>query len=201
MSREERESLLNKDFHRVWHGFWKSSPKSRSDYQTCKQRFDTLVGGYRLRLLDGDIAHVSLRGLLKDAGCGQDPEWGFPKGRKIHRNEPEIECAVRELREETGLDPHSLSDVGFERVFETYSGSNSETYHHVYFTAFLRPGAPSDTRVCEKEISRAAWVTRDEVLRLMERRPERCVMFRELTSSRRFNVPCGESESQTAPGG
>lgn len=40
-------------------------------------------------------------------GFGRNSSWGFPKG-KLSRNESEIECAVREVLEETGFDSSKL---------------------------------------------------------------------------------------------
>jgi 8-oxo-dGTP pyrophosphatase MutT (NUDIX family) len=49
-------------------------------------------------LLDSSMERVLLVKGWKSTGC-----WGFPRG-KINQNETDMECAVREVLEETGVD-------------------------------------------------------------------------------------------------
>lgn len=51
--------------------------------------------------------------LLEYQKHGQDTYWTFPKGH-IEGNETEKESAIREVKEETGLDVEILDDTPFE---------------------------------------------------------------------------------------
>ena len=63
----------------------------------------------------------------------QEPEWGFPKGRR-NSHEKDYDCALREFQEETGYDKnvlHNLQNVlPFEEIF---TGSNYKSYKHKYY--------------------------------------------------------------------
>ena len=49
------------------------------------------------------------RDILESCDAAQHtPEWGFPKGRRTPY-ETDLQCAVREFQEETGLHPYEFS--------------------------------------------------------------------------------------------
>lgn len=68
----------------------------------------------------------------------EEPEWGFPKGRRDN-NESDLECALREFCEETGYkDAGENKNTGkiIENVLpfeETFIGSNYKSYKHKYY--------------------------------------------------------------------
>lgn len=65
------------------------------------------------------------------------PEWGFPKGRR-NLFEKNIDCAIRELEEETTIKPDDvniLTKIG--NVVEQYIGSNNVEYRHIYYLSYL----------------------------------------------------------------
>lgn len=183
MSAEERSRMLSGDFDDMWRGFWRHNPKcmQRADYHSSRERYETLRDGFSMKLLDGDTVRLSIAGIVNDTYVGVEPEWGFPKGRKLSRGEEDAACALRELAEETGITGDLLDNFGLHRVQEVYVGDNGETYRHVYYTADLREGSPSDIHVCEREIRAAAWCAADDVLHAMRGRPERCSMFASLS--------------------
>ena len=65
-----------------------------------------------------------------------EPEWGFPKGRR-NNQEKDLECALREFNEETGI---SIGDIKLlENVIpyeEIFIGSNLKSYKHKYYLAY-----------------------------------------------------------------
>jgi len=73
----------------------------------------------------------------KRQGEWQEPEWGFPKGRRNYQ-ENDYECALREFTEETGYPKDILKLVSnvfpFEEVF---IGSNYKSYKHKYFLTYM----------------------------------------------------------------
>ncbi len=81
--------------------------------------------------------------------------WGFPKGH-VENDETESETAIREIREETGLEV--TLDTNF-RQSVVYSPRNYIEKEVIYFTAI------TDTRETvpqPEEIRRADWFTFDE---------------------------------------
>ena len=64
-----------------------------------------------------------------------EPEWGFPKGRR-NPNEKNLKCALREFFEETGIVKNNL--IVLNKLFplqEVFFGTNGVQYKHVYYIA------------------------------------------------------------------
>jgi len=83
--------------------------------------------------------------------------WSFPKGH-MEGNETEEMTALREIKEETGL--NVILDTGF-RYVNTYSPMENVTKDVVYFLGY--------TEDCEllrqvEEVNEAGWFTLDEAL-------------------------------------
>lgn len=63
-----------------------------------------------------------------------EPDWGFPKGRRNYKgNESDLECATREIYEETGISEYEIKPDYF--VTEIHNGSNQIKYAHRYYLA------------------------------------------------------------------
>ncbi|QPG74154.1 hypothetical protein FOA43_001478 [Brettanomyces nanus] len=80
----------------------------------------------------------------------ESPSWAFPRG-KISKDETDVECAVRELKEETGYDASSLIDED-EYVERTIRAKNYKIF-------FIR-GIPEETvfkPVARNEIRDIKW--------------------------------------------
>lgn len=66
-----------------------------------------------------------------------EPEWGFPKGKRIGKTESNIECAVREFVEETCFDKNEFIPMNnLEPLIEYLTGTDNIPYRHVYFLAY-----------------------------------------------------------------
>ncbi len=52
-----------------------------------------------------------------------EPEWGFPKGRRI-RCESDLDCALREFNEETNIPQDSIHVFKNIVLSETFRGTN-----------------------------------------------------------------------------
>lgn len=81
----------------------------------------------------------------------QNPEWGIPKGKR-QLQETDLQCAIREFCEETGVKPCDM------KVFkncvpleEIYIGINGDRYRHVYFVGeLLRLPENSVVKTCKE---------------------------------------------------
>ena len=66
-----------------------------------------------------------------------ETEWEFPKGRR-NSKERDIDCALREFEEETGINKNRISVIEnilpFEEIF---IGTNHKSYKHKYFLAYM----------------------------------------------------------------
>jgi 8-oxo-dGTP pyrophosphatase MutT (NUDIX family) len=96
------------------------------------------------------------------------PEWGFPKGRRDPR-ESELQCALRELREETGIHEKDVIFIrNLESLSETFFGSNHIHYCHKYYIFMYNSNKELtyDTNNFHmvQEIGDLGWFTLDECL-------------------------------------
>ena len=99
------------------------------------------------------------------------PEWGFPKGKR-NKNESALDCAQREMLEETCVTPNSytiLDDIDLVR--ELFYGTDNKKYLHTYFVArvnddqFKIPKVNNFNLVQTREVSAATWANIDEIRR------------------------------------
>ena len=91
----------------------------------------------------------------------EEPEWGFPKGRRI-RGESDVDCAIREFGEETNISRDSYVVLKNIKLEETFEGLNGIAYRHVYFVALLKSPDLINlnqrfTPMQRREISAIAW--------------------------------------------
>ena len=129
MSREEKDRCLEyyykKDPHSIWKDLWinHNSKIYKQDYKRCTDIF--------LKNMEKYIEY------FKDDKLGQNENsWCFPKGR-LHTNENQIECALREFEEETCIPSKCINvnkNISFEEV---YIGSNNLLYKTVYYIAYI----------------------------------------------------------------
>ena len=101
-----------------------------------------------------------------------EPEWGFPKGRRNYQ-ERDYECAVREMMEETGYSTDSVKNIKNILPFEEYFiGSNYKSYKHKYYLMYMdynpvvmKVDEVSTTKTPDAtEVSSMCWKTYEECL-------------------------------------
>jgi 8-oxo-dGTP pyrophosphatase MutT (NUDIX family) len=79
-------------------------------------------------------------------------EWGFPKGRINRGKETELECAIREFKEETGyLDEDIKIISSIEPLVEEFNGTNGICYRHVYYVAELKTNKQPQNNITEHQ--------------------------------------------------
>jgi hypothetical protein len=115
----------------------------------------------------------------------ETPEWEFPKGRRKPL-EWDIDCAIREFEEETGIPRHSidiLPDIDF--IYETFVGSNGKTYTNKYKCAKWNGVADIGTNPYDKnEIGEIKWICMNDIPKII--RPynkEKIQMINNLTET------------------
>jgi len=138
MSLEEKTKILNSSFQALWNEMWgieNSSTKShfKSEESSSFKKFEQLKAGVQVK-----EHFVSLESLVKDSKTSwEETEWEFPKGRR-NTNEKDLDCALREFEEETGICRSSLNIIENVMPFEEiFLGTNNKSYKHKYFLAFF----------------------------------------------------------------
>jgi 8-oxo-dGTP diphosphatase len=106
--------------------------------------------------------------------------WGLPKGH-IEEGERSNEAAVREVREETGLEGQvrkRLGDIRYSYRYKTTTGKPIRIYKRVYF--YLLRYLKGDVRDHDHEVEEARWFPIQEALSLLKFPTERRMVQRAL---------------------
>ena len=93
-----------------------------------------------------------------------EPEWGFPKGRRNNR-ENDFDCSMREFEEETGFSRNDLiilKNVGYFE--ETFTGSNLKSYKHKYYLCKINPENSYNNNYQKSEIGDMNWFSFNECM-------------------------------------
>lgn len=134
MTPEEITIINNQSFDTMWENTWKynkfkNTTKFNAEYVTSKEKYDNLVKEKEYNL-DYYIKTIIPK--------FNSHEWGFPKGRR-NFNESNIECALREFKEETELDDnHILILNKIKPIEELLMGTDGITYKHIYYPAIAK---------------------------------------------------------------
>jgi 8-oxo-dGTP pyrophosphatase MutT (NUDIX family) len=167
MTDDEKERLNTLDFNDLWKSIWGSEDLS-SQYKieevVSREKFNTLKHGI-LNKTD----FYTLSDIIEDSKKyhrWSEPEWGFPKGRRNYQ-EKDIECAVREFKEETGL--HQIRFIEnllpYEEIF---TGSNYKSYKHKYFLGNMDYEDTLVTGNYERsEVSKMSWKTYEDCIEVI----------------------------------
>ncbi len=151
MTNEEKNNLIKKNFDELWRDLWSPSPHEintsesikkmnekplifNQEYEESKNKFNKLKEGYMLQKNEL-LFFINFKKIIgKSLENYEQPEWGFPKGRR-NMNEKNIECAKREFQEETGIKENEYHILNFSPLEEIYLGSNHIRYKHIYYFA------------------------------------------------------------------
>ena len=154
MTRHERSVLMTK-YENVKNGTIATS--------SMKERIVELIYGvtvneefYDLKILLEQSEHE----------CWDEPEWGFPKGRR-NALENDYACAIREFSEETGYDVSVLQNIRNILPFEeTFTGSNYNSYRHKYYLCYVSANDSVQKHLYQKsEVSALCWKSYEESMK------------------------------------
>lgn len=174
MTNEERENIRANNFETLWNSMWcrdgNGQGNTRNFNRECKEaaeKFAALTRGYTIRNADtNDSIFFDLTYILTNTtSLYNETEWGFPKGRR-NINEDDITCAIREFREESGIQPrHIRISRDIKPLEEVFTGSNRIRYKHVYYVARYQPpirGDDKDFHFPNKEVRDVQWFSYQE---------------------------------------
>jgi 8-oxo-dGTP pyrophosphatase MutT (NUDIX family) len=157
-----------------------SIEKKRIDYQfnendkySVKDKFNILQKG----LCINNKSHFTIAEIVEELNeereiSNSEPwkeaEWGFCKGRRNYR-ESDYDCAVREMKEETGYSKENMSIVKNINMFEEiFIGSNFKCYKHKYYLMYMTYEDSLKTGEFEKsEVACIKWASFKECISLI----------------------------------
>ncbi len=162
LSNEERHRVNTYDFDELWNDLW-IIPRTRTkSYALAKTKFS------EFKKIINTVNHDD------NISVPHPPVWGFPKGKKQYKTEPDVKCALRELAEEININDDTMKLVKIiesRRFTETYTGSNGVDYVTIYFLAQVdaeiginKKATPGCIRqfTVSNEAADAKWMTYDE---------------------------------------
>ena len=162
MSMYEKKRILTEPFSTLWNDMWGETTKSqyKNEEQTSAKKLDTIREGI---FINNEI--VTLKDIVdRSATKWEETEWEFPKGRRNYK-EKDLECALREFEEETGILSSRLIIVEnilpFEEIF---IGTNHKSYKHKYFLAYMSDVEDYLSNFQITEVSKLEWKTIKECL-------------------------------------
>jgi len=169
MTNLEKKHLLTLSFTHLWKHIWGDNDISnqyKHEENGSRDKFEQLKEGITIKK-----ETYSLATLIDESNQyinWEEPEWGFPKGRRNFQ-EKDFDCAMREFCEETGFDRKFLYNIRniypFEEVF---TGSNYKSYKHKYYIAYIQHEHSMNMNNFEQsEVSKMEWKTYDESISAM----------------------------------
>ena len=157
MSNDEKMRIQTHDFYTLWKMMWGDNNyvQYRSEESSSAKKFDSLKNGITI---NGDIYTLD-DFIRKSTTSWSETEWEFPKGRRNFQ-EKDLECALREFEEETGIQSNSISVVENVLPFEEiYIGSNLKSYKHKYYLAHMNYTSDVLSNFQKTEVSKLEWKT------------------------------------------
>jgi 8-oxo-dGTP pyrophosphatase MutT (NUDIX family) len=164
MSIYEKEKILSESFETLWKNMWGdiSTFQYKSEELASNKKFDLIKSGIIL-----DDFKITIKDIVeKSTTKWKETEWEFPKGRRNYQ-EKDLDCALREFEEETGISKSCINIIEnvipFEEIF---IGTNHKPYKHKYFLAYSKENICEDNleNYQKSEVSKLEWKTIDECL-------------------------------------
>lgn len=163
MTLEEKQRIITLPFSTLWFDLW-SRPISntyKSEEAISSKKFEILRSiGVVTTNATGNDTTTSLVDMVHNSHTAwRQQEWEFPKGRRNFR-ENDIDCALREFEEETGINRKSIAVL--ENIVpykEYFIGSNFKSYKHKFYIAYSKSSEHDLTKYQRSEVSGIEWKT------------------------------------------
>lgn len=162
MSVFEKERILTETFDDLWLQMWceTSIIQYKNEELVSSKKLDIIRAGVTI-----DDTVVSLKDIVeKSTTRWQETEWEFPKGRRNNK-EKDLDCALREFEEETGISRNKITIIEnilpFEEIF---IGTNHKSYKHKYFLAYMNDIIEELDNFQVTEVSKIEWKSLEKCL-------------------------------------
>lgn len=158
MTQKEQCQILSMTFDELWNSVWGENSKLKShktNYDSSEKKYIQIIG-------------IMPYLIKENSSKWTEPEWGFPKGRR-NPHESDINCAVREFQEETGLKRYDFTVIqNTSPISETFFGSNQVHYCHKYYIAICNNTIDVEMNIdnphMAREIGAIKWCSLDEAI-------------------------------------
>ncbi len=157
MTHYEIVKLRTMTFYELWENMFlnKKSRVYLTMYTECKEKFESI-----------DIISLTDYHYYNNTRYSTN-EYTFPKGRKSNYLETDLDCAIREFIEETGIQKESIKiNNNILPYIDIYHSVNNKEYRIIYYIAEII--APIELKIDYTNISQYGEVKSVELLSLKE---------------------------------
>jgi len=162
MSLVEKERIISDSFDDLWNNMWQETLNAqyKVEYQSSLKKLMLIRNGI---VINDEV--ITLKNIIDKSNTSwNETEWEFPKGRRNHK-EKDLECALREFEEETGISSDKIVIVDNVLPFEEiFIGTNHKSYKNKYFLAYMNENYNLLNNFQVSEVSKLEWKTIDECL-------------------------------------
>jgi len=156
MSQDEIIKIKNNNFLDLWKLLW-----NKTAYKKVYQKeFILSYNKFKLLKTSGKLSE-----LLLIQNKYKYNEWEVPKGKK-QKNETNLECAIREVEEETSINNNSyillLNLLKSSTIQYEYIGTNNIMYKNIFYLSILNNNYILNTKE-NKEVKQSKLMTIDEL--------------------------------------
>lgn len=163
MSSTEKEKILTQSFNKLWRDMWFDvcCNQYKNEEQSSSKKMEQIRTGV---IVNNEL--VTLKDLIdKSNTTWKETEWEFPKGRRNFK-EKDLDCALREFQEETGILLSKINIVENVLPFEEiFIGTNHKSYKHKYFLACINEIEEPLNNFQLTEVSKIEWKTLEQCLK------------------------------------
>ena len=157
MTKNEIEQIITNEFKILWNELWQKTSKYivfQKEFETSQKKFNYIKKNFNL------LEFINFKNLY------DSPEWGFPKGRR-NKNEKNLDCAIREFKEETAIDSYNYVILNrLNTIEETVIGLEKYVFKLVYYIglSFNENKLEIITEHQKYETSDIKWMTYEELI-------------------------------------
>jgi 8-oxo-dGTP pyrophosphatase MutT (NUDIX family) len=163
MSLEEKEKILTLSFEQLLKDMWDDeySLHLKNEELLSKKKFNQIREG--ITTVNNEF--IQLKDIVdKSTTVWNETEWEFPKGKR-NLQESDMDCALREFQEETGILFDRIKIIENVLPFEeTFIGTNHKPYKHKYFLAHMQYTEEILNNFQTSEVSQIEWKNIDKCL-------------------------------------
>ena len=162
MSISEKQRLMTNNFDQLWKDMWGDTSNSqyKSEEIASSKKFAQIKEGVIINTEFTNLENI----IERSNTIWVETEWEFPKGRR-NPKEKDLECALREFEEETGISITKIRIIENVLPFEEiFIGTNHKSYKHKYFLAYMHEPEDQLDNFQVTEVSKLEWKTLDKCL-------------------------------------
>ena len=160
MTINEHKMILENDFKTLWNYLWGASLTNqyKNEEKMSQIKFEKLKNGYNF-----NTNLININDIINKCKISyNEPEWGFPKGRRNYQ-EKDIMCGLREFEEETGYSKENIIIINnILPLDEIFTSSNYKSYKHKYYIGLFKNFKNPEKLFQTNEISKISWVNIDD---------------------------------------